>query len=135
MSEQKKSKKTTSFLSESLELRGALVVEGSIRLDGRLLGTLEAGGTVYLGDQAVLEGEVVTQNLISSGNIKGEIHAEDTVKIASPGSLKGNVEAASLVLEDNVFFQGKCRLLHPAKQKPPAMPIPAEPRKAIPERG
>ena len=130
----KKSMKTTSFLSEQIELKGNLKVEGGIRIDGRFTGRLEAGATLYLGEHAKLEGEFVTESLVSSGVIHGHVYADDTVKITNPGSLIGDVETENLILDKEVFFQGKCKLLKPKDQRKPKPLVPPSPRKAIPER-
>jgi len=134
MAQGKKTQKTTSFLSAGLELKGNLKVKGGIRIDGKFIGNLTAGSTVYLGEEAHLDGEVITGSLISSGQIKGNIFAEDTVKVSKPGSLKGNVEAAAFILDDAIYFQGKCKLLAPKNQKKPSRSLPKLPRKPISER-
>ncbi len=134
MAAAKKSVKTTSFLSEHIELKGKLKVEGGIRIDGHFSGHLEAGATCYLGEHARLEGVFVTESLVSSGIIHGSVHAEDTVKITRPGQLIGDVETVNLILDKEVFFQGKCKLLKPQYQKKPNPLATPNPRKAIPER-
>ncbi len=134
MASEKKTQKTTSFLSENIELKGNLKLEGGIRIDGHFSGNIQAGNVVYLGESARVEGSLVAEGLISSGVLIGEVRARETVKINHPGSLKAQVEAAALVLDENVFFQGQCRLIEPEQQSKPKLAKPRFPRIAIPNR-
>lgn len=126
--------KTTSFISEGLELKGHLKLEGGIRVDGRIEGSIESKSTIYLGESAVIHGDLVTENLVSSGQILGEVTAFDEVRIKRPGILKGNVKAQSMVIDKEVYFDGKCTLSHPEAIEAPALEEPNDPRPALPER-
>ena len=129
-----KEQKTTSFLSESCELKGNLQIKGGIRIDGKLSGTLECESTVYIGETGQVDAEISTKSLVSGGTIVGSITAEDTVQINAPGSVKGEIRTSRLGIEKEVFFNGKCQLLTPRDNKRPELTKPKFPRKAIPNR-
>lgn len=126
--------KTTSFISEGLELKGHLKVEGGIRVDGKIEGSIESKSTVYLGESAVIHGDLITENLVSSGQIHGEVTAFDQVRIKRPGILKGDVKAQAMVIDKEVYFDGKCILSHPEAIEAPELEEPKEPKEALPER-
>jgi len=129
-----KENKTTSFLSESCELKGHLHTKGGIRIDGKLSGTLNCESVVYVGETGEIEAEIATKSLVSGGKITGNITAEDTVHINSPGSIEGEIRTCNLGIEKDVFFNGKCHLLSPKDNKRPELSKPRLPRKAIPNR-
>jgi len=129
-----KEQKTNSFLSASVELEGKLTVKGGIRIDGTLNGFLESESTIFLGDTAVINAQIVTKSLVSSGKIKGSIAAEDTVNINYPGSVEGEIKTCNLSIEKDVFFNAKCQLLSPQNNHLPKKKKPKFPRKAIPNR-
>jgi len=126
--------KTTSFLSENCELTGNLQTKGGIRIDGKIKGTLNCQSTVFAGDTAEIEAEIITRSLVSSGSLVGNIIAEDTVQINRPGSIRGNITTCTLGIEKDVYFNGKCQLLNPQNNKRPKPIIPRLPRKAIQNR-
>ena len=126
--------KTTSFLSESCELRGNLDVKGGIRIDGEMNGTLNCESTIYIGETAKINAEIVTKSMVSGGSIVGNITAEDTVQINSPGSVEGEIRTCNLGIEKEVYFNGRCQLLTPKNNKRPKLTKPRFPRKAIPNR-
>lgn len=123
--------KTTSYLSESCELNGRLYTRGGIRIDGKLKGTLSCDSTIFVGDTAEIEAEIVTGSLVSGGKITGNIAAEDTVQINRPGSVKGEIRACRLGIEREVMFDGKCQLISPKQNNRPEIPRPKAPRKAL----
>ena len=123
--------KTTSFLSEHLELTGTLRLEGGIRIDGQVNGDIESKSTIYAGESAQIKGNIITENLVSAGNIQGEVTAYESVRIKSPGSLKGRVSTAAMMIDKEVFFDGSCRLTAPKEIEVPATETPKVPRRAI----
>ncbi len=129
-----KEQKTTSFLSKSVQLDGKLVVKGGIRIDGVINGTVESKSTIFCGDTAVIEGQIITKSLVSSGKIKGSVSAEDTIKINQPGSIEGEIKTCNLGVERDVFFDAKCTLVSPKNNHPPRYKKPKLPRIAIPNR-
>ncbi|MCP4749529.1 MAG: polymer-forming cytoskeletal protein [Proteobacteria bacterium] len=126
--------KTTSFISDSCELRGNLYTRGGIRIDGKVSGLLNCGSTIYVGETADIEAEIVTRSLVSGGSITGDITAEDTVQINKPGSIRGEIKTCNLGIEKDVYFNGKCQLLSPKNNKRPKSIKPRIPRRAIPNR-
>jgi cytoskeletal protein CcmA (bactofilin family) len=129
-----KESKTTSFLSESCELKGNLHTKGGIRIDGKISGTLHCESVIYIGETGKIEAEISTKSMVSGGTIIGNITAEDTVRINAPGSVKGDIRTCNLGIEKNVFFDGRCQLLSPKDNKKPELRKPKSPRKAIPNR-
>ena len=126
--------KTTSFLSDACELKGNLPTTGGIRIDGKINGSLSCRSTIFVGETAEIEAEVVTRSLISGGSITGNIIAEDTVQVNRPGSIRGEIRTSRLGIEKDVYFSGKCQLLSPKNNKKPKSLKPRLPRRAIQNR-
>lgn len=126
--------KTTSFLSEACELKGNLHIAGGIRIDGKVNGSVNCRSTIFVGETAEIEAEIVTRSLVSGGSITGNIVAEDTVQVNKPGSIRGEIKTSRLGIEKDVYFNGKCQLLSPRNNKKPKSIKPRLPRRAIQNR-
>jgi len=126
--------KTTSFLSDACELKGNLFTTGGIRIDGRINGSIECQSTVFVGETAEIEAEIVARSLVSGGSITGNIIAEDTVQVNKPGSVRGEIRTSRLGIEKDVYFNGKCQLLSPRNNSKPASKRPRLPRRPIQNR-
>src|SRR3989339_1490445 len=107
------SQKTTSFLSDGLELQGNLSLEGGILIDAKIDGNIESKSTIYVGQSALIQGNITTEHLVSAGSIQGEVVATGAVRIKTPGVLRGTVKASALVIDKEVYFDGACQLSHP----------------------
>lgn len=105
--------KTTSFLGENTSLEGHLTVQGGLRIDGELKGSLHSESVVILGDTARVQADIHARALISSGHVEGDIHSSEHVHFTLPGSVKGSIETQELLLEKGVFFDGSCKIIEP----------------------
>ena len=59
--------KTTSLLSQNIRLKGNLNMAGGVRIDGELKGDLVSEGTVNVGEQAEIMGNINALAVVSSG--------------------------------------------------------------------
>jgi cytoskeletal protein CcmA (bactofilin family) len=126
--------KTTSFLSESIELKGNLYVQGSIRIDGKVAGKIEGESTIYIGEMAVVKAEIIADSIISNGAVKGDIQAQDLVKVSLPGVLEGEVRTSQFSIEQGVYFNGRCQILSPKNNPKEKLLTAAKIKKAIAHR-
>ncbi|MBT4286183.1 MAG: polymer-forming cytoskeletal protein [Deltaproteobacteria bacterium] len=126
--------KTTSFLSENIELEGNLYIKGGIRVDGKIKGILKSDSTIFIGEKAEIEAEITARSLISNGKINGKIVAQDTVKLNKPGMMNGEIYTCNIGIEKDVNFNGRCQILAPQNNGKPKTPKPKKPRKPISNR-
>jgi len=126
--------KTTSFLSENLELTGTLRLEGGIRIDGKITGNIESQSTIYVGESAKLNGVITAKNLVSAGKIRGDITTFESIRIKTPGAVEGRVKTASVVIDSDVYFDGSCQLTQPKEIEAPELETAKEPKRAIKKR-
>ncbi|MDH5752603.1 MAG: polymer-forming cytoskeletal protein [Deltaproteobacteria bacterium] len=103
--------KTTSFISESTTLEGTLKVKGGLRIDGRFTGRLESDSLIILGNTAQVNADIKTENLISSGQVVGDVISRNNVQISLPGSVKGAIQTRELIMENGVYFEGSCQII------------------------
>ncbi len=132
--EESKEFKTNSFLSESVELNGYLYTKGGVRIDGKVKGVLRSESTIFVGEKAEIEADVIAQSLVSNGSIKGRIIAEDTVKITQPGSVSGEIYTSNLGIEKEVYFHGRCQILRPENNERPKLHPPHKSKRAVSNR-
>ncbi len=103
---------------------GKLVVENSICIAGRVIGRIEARGSVLINETAFLEAEVFADSVVVHGEIQGNITADKQIDIGATGRVRGDVEAPSVTLARGAFLDGFCRMGagtgRPAKAREPA---------------
>lgn len=106
----KKKDEINAFLGKETEFEGKLTFRGAVRIDGHFTGEIVTEGTLIVGESAVIESDIHASHIIISGEIRGNIIAEDKIEIHAPGKVFGNIQAPTLILEEGVIFEGNCRM-------------------------
>lgn len=97
------------FLGKDTEFEGKLSFTGAVRMDCRFKGEILSGGTLIVGESAVVESDVRVSHMVISGEVRGNIEA-DRVEIRAPGKVTGNIRTPVLVIEEGVMFDGNCEM-------------------------
>jgi cytoskeletal protein CcmA (bactofilin family) len=97
------------FLGKDTEFEGKLSFTGAVRMDCRFKGEILSGGTLIVGESAVIESDVHVSHMVISGEVRGNIEA-DRVEIRAPGKVIGNIRSPVLVIEEGVIFDGVCQM-------------------------
>ena len=95
-----------SLLARNARFKGAIKFEGTARIDGRLEGDISSNGVLLIGEEAVIEGNIVAGSVICCGKITGDIIAVERVELKVPAVLVGRVKTPRLALEEGVSFLG-----------------------------
>jgi cytoskeletal protein CcmA (bactofilin family) len=94
------------FLGKDVIFKGILTLEGNIRVDGRLEGELRSTGTLIVGEDAVIRGNIMAGILITSGKINGNVIASERIKILKPGIVIGDIHTPAISIEAGALFHG-----------------------------
>jgi len=97
-----------SIIAEGCQFNGTVDVNGNIRVDGRFDGKMTVSDTLVVGKTGVVKAEVKTKTATIAGNLNGEIHAREGVKLQSGSRFEGNIYTKNLVIEEGVYFDGGC---------------------------
>ncbi len=98
---------TPALLSKDVVIEGDMTTTGDIQIDGHMTGNLKAG-SVTVGREALLEGDVEAESIVIHGRLIGNIKARD-VRIRHTAHVEGNITQEALVIEPGAFFDGTCR--------------------------
>lgn len=117
----RKQTSSLTYLSSSSEFRGDLNVEGNLRVDGIIHGTVHVQGDVELSQSGLIEGpELRANNIIVHGVVKAKVLAEGRLTLSRTARLEGDVTAKSLDIEIGAFYVG-----HIATADVKALPVSA----------
>src|SRR5580765_2173322 len=112
------------ILNSDVELKGTLKFSGELTFDGKLEGDITSDGTLNLGDNAVVKGNINAATIVMRGKITGNVIAKEKLDIKSKTELFGDIRAPRLAIEEGVTFVGKTEV-NPNKiaPTPPAAPV------------
>jgi cytoskeletal protein CcmA (bactofilin family) len=118
------------FLNSDVEVKGTLRFGGELTFDGKLEGDIQSDGTLHLGDNAAIKGNISANSVVVRGKVNGNVTAKEKIDIKSKTEMFGDIRAARLVMEEGVTFVGQTEV-NPNKVSP-AAPRPGEPVKPAP---
>ena len=101
----------STFLGADSRIEGTIEFQGTIRLDGRLKGKiLSNGGTLIVGEKAVIHADIRVDSIIVMGEVTGTIDAKKRVEVYPPGRVYGDIEAGVISIEPGGVFTGNCSM-------------------------
>lgn len=125
------------ILSSDVEIKGSLKFSNDLVIDGRIEGEVTSDGSLTVGENARIKGEIKTKSCIVFGKVEGNITVSDRCELKQTAELTGDVRAAKLSIEEGATFMGKSIVGAAAALKAaastPAAPTPAKPETAAPQ--
>jgi len=105
-----------STVGEDLTIVGNVRTTGSLRLEGRIEGKVECE-TLVLGETGVVEGDVISNEVVVFGKVLGGISA-DQITLQGTCVVVGDLSYGSLTVERGAQFDGRSsRKASPGEQR------------------
>lgn len=98
------------FLGKGAEFNGKLVLNGLVRIDGEFKGEVLGSGTLIIGEGAYIEADIAVDNLVISGEVRGDLDIKKRVEISPTGKLSGNIKTAVLEVKEGAIIDGACQM-------------------------
>jgi len=106
----KNEEKEITFLGKDTRFEGKLRFQGTMRMDGYFKGEVYAQGNLIVGEKALIEGDLNVSYASVSGEVHGNIVAEQRVDLRAPSKVFGNIQAPAVVMEEGVIFEGTTKM-------------------------
>jgi len=106
----KNEEKEITFLGKDTRFEGKLRFQGTMRMDGYFKGEVHAQGNLIIGEKALVEGDLNVSYASVSGEVHGNIVAEQRVDLRAPSKVFGNIQAPAVVMEEGVIFEGTTKM-------------------------
>lgn len=101
----------STFLGQDASVNGTIAFQGTIRIDGKVEGKIASeGGTVIVGEKAVVAAEVEVGTAIVMGEVKGTIIAAERIELYPPGRISGDVQTPVIAIEEGGVLNGNCMM-------------------------
>lgn len=115
-----------SIIGPGMNVSGDLVTDGTVRIEGRVEGTVRAAKAVVLGREGEVVGDIVTQDAVIGGRVSGTVLAESRLELQSTAVIDGEIRARAqhLQLDEGARFNGQIRMIDEGAE--PMRALPAE---------
>ncbi len=99
-----------SLIAPGMKIVGDCETEGTIRIEGRIEGTVRAGKSVVVGRSGEVVGDIITQDAVISGNVSGNITAESRLELQSTSNIQGEIRTRRVQLDEGARFNGQVHM-------------------------
>ena len=109
-----KRKMEEKVLDVDASMQGSLVFKDpvNLRINGKFEGTLETKGNLTVGSTALINADIIGDNVVIGGKIKGRIIAKERLTLLPSAIVEGDIFPVRLNVAEGAIFEGKCSMLH-----------------------
>jgi cytoskeletal protein CcmA (bactofilin family) len=109
-----------SVLDAQLTVRGDIETEGTLRVDGRLDGSIRRADVVVVGEGATVVGDISAREVIVGGSVQGNVTATTRIELQPSAVVTGDIDAGAIMIQEGCVVQGRLTVTSTsaAKEKP-----------------
>ncbi len=96
------------FLEQGTMFEGDLKFRGTLRINGDFIGDILQGSKIIVGEKANIKGNIHVAIVIFSGEIHGNIVANEKVEVHPSGRVFGSIRAPKVFIDERAIFVGTC---------------------------
>ncbi len=96
------------LIGPGTEIKGDLICEGDIRIDGRVDGTIKVGQRLVIGESGVVNGNIQANEAIIAGIVNGNIKSNQSTLLHGKSNVKGDIYTGQIIIESGSTFNGRC---------------------------
>lgn len=95
-----------SIIGPGMRVVGDCETDGTLRIEGRVEGTVRAGKAVVVGKDGSVAGDLMTQDAIVGGRVNGTVVAESRLELQATCVVEGEIRARRLKLDEGGQING-----------------------------
>jgi cytoskeletal protein CcmA (bactofilin family) len=99
--------KELNLIAAGTVFEGKIRSQGSVRVDGKVMGEISATEGLAIGPTGEIEGNVTAKNVTVAGRVRGSITATEKVVLEGKSVIRGDIRSARLVVDEGSVFDGK----------------------------
>jgi len=101
---------SVNIIGNGTEIKGNILSNGDLRIDGFIKGTIQSTGKVVVGSTGRVEGEINCQNADISGEVKAHIKVTELLSLKANAVVSGDIFTNKLAIEPGAVFTGACKM-------------------------
>lgn len=99
--------KELNLIGPGTVIEGKIRSQGSVRVDGKVVGEVTASESLAVGIAGEIEGNVSAKNVTVGGKIRGAINAVEKIVFEGKSMVRGDIRATRLVIDEGCVFDGR----------------------------
>jgi len=105
----------STIIGKGSKIKGTLYVQGGVRIDGEVEGTIESDGFVTIGSSGVARANIKADECLISGKVVGNVTCKDAIELDRSARMNGDIVAKILMIHTGAVFNGKSSMTSNSK--------------------
>jgi len=105
----------STIIGKGSKIKGTLYVQGGVRIDGEIEGTIESDGFVTIGASGVAKADIKADECLISGKVIGNVTCKDAVELDRSAKMNGDIIAKILKIHTGAVFNGSSSMTSGSK--------------------
>jgi cytoskeletal protein CcmA (bactofilin family) len=107
-----------SIIGTGMRVVGDVTADGVVKVEGTVVGTVQAAKQVLVAKGGEVEGDVITREAIIGGEVRGAVYAEERVELQATSVIHGDIATKRLFVQEGGEINGVLRMGEDAGQPP-----------------
>lgn len=99
-----------SVIGPGMEILGDIKSDGTVRVEGRVEGAIKAAKSVVVGRDGVVDGDILTQDVVVAGKVCGTISGESRVELQESCRVEGDIRSRRIKLDEGGRVEGRLHM-------------------------
>ncbi len=97
-------------LSNDVEIKGTIKFSNDLIIDGSIEGEVISDGSLTIGENALVKGDIRTKSVIVFGKVDGNITVREGCELKANAEIVGDIRAGTLSIEGGATFMGNSQV-------------------------
>ena len=94
-------------LASDVEITGSIKFSNDLIIDGKIDGEVISDGSLTIGENAIIKGEIKTKSVVVFGKVNGNIEVKEQCDLKKDAEIVGDIKAGTLSIEGGASFMGQ----------------------------
>jgi len=99
-----------SVIGPGMKVVGDVSSDGTIRVEGRVDGSITAAKSVVVGKDGTVKGDISTQDAIIAGKVNGSVQAESRIELQATCKVQGDIRSRRVKLDEGGQVDGQLHM-------------------------
>ncbi len=97
-------------LASDVEIKGTIKFSNDLIIDGSIEGEVISDGSLTIGENALVKGDIRTKSVTVFGKVDGNITVKEQCELKANAEIVGDIRAGTLSIEGGATFMGNSQV-------------------------
>ena len=107
-----------SVIAPGLTVLGDMECDGTVRVEGRVEGSIRASKSVVVGKNGHVTGDIETQDVVIAGGVVGTVSGASRVELQESCRIEGDIRSRRIKLEEGGQVEGRFHMSKAVSAEP-----------------